>query len=263
MSSANPFDSLTNENFSHSQLNQLRLLEFPNKNSKIIRNRLSDPFVMNNGRQNEPGKYIGKYMILAHGSVMEGFTFLIPKNINIVTLVKVGHNSPADKYVDDSIKKLYKNGDTLFQKNDLGRDLTQAGKNLLEELQRRHPGGGFEFKNHKGGVIANEMFLNFNRDASKEGTVRGIGIKDLLKNSNQIKNIANLYNSSSQYQIKQILLSSLLSMYDEQTIRGRENINKVFIIRACRGFQRKGEWAGHLFAGNTSRRAQSRNEFPS
>ena len=260
MSSANPFAGLTNENFSRNQINQLRLLPYPNKNRKIIRNRLSDPFVMNNGRQNETGRYIGKYMILAHGSVIEPYTFRIPKNINIITLVKVGHNSPSSKYVDDSIKKLYQNGDTLFQNNDLSRKLTQAGKNLLEELQRMHPGAGFEFKNHKGGTIANEMFLSFRRDGNKEGTVRAIGIKDLLKNSNQIKNITNLYNSSSQYQIKQILLSSLMSMYDEQIISNREDINKVFIIRACRGFQRKEEWAGHLFAGNTSRRS---NSFPS
>ena len=29
---------------------------------------------MNNGRQNETGKYIGKYMILVHESVMEAYT---------------------------------------------------------------------------------------------------------------------------------------------------------------------------------------------
>lgn len=260
MSSANPFHGLTNQNFSR---NQLALLELPNKNSKITRNRLTDPFVMNNGTQNETGKYIGKYMILAHGSVIEPFNFRIPNNINIITLVKVGHNSPADKYVDDAIQRIYQNGNTLFQKNDLGRDLTQEGRNLLEELQKRYPGAGFEFKNHKGGTIANEMFLSFRRDGNKEGTVRAIGIKDLLRNSNQIKNITNLYNASSQFQIKQILLSSLMRMYDEQIIRNRQNINKVFIIRACRRFQRKEPWTGHLFAGNTSRRAQSRNDFPS
>jgi hypothetical protein len=45
-------------------------------------------------------------------------------------------------------------------------------------------------------------------------------------------------------------------MYDEHTIRGRENIKKVFIIRACRIFQRP-TWVGHDFAGNTSRRSNA------
>ena len=31
----------------------------------------NDPFVMNNWRQNVSGKYIGKYMILVHESVMK------------------------------------------------------------------------------------------------------------------------------------------------------------------------------------------------
>ena len=260
MSAAIRFAGFTNENFTPNQLNKLRLLEYSEKNSKIKRNKLMDPFEMNNGKQNETGKQIGKYMILAHGSVMEPFNFRIPNNINIITLVRAGYTYRGGKDIDDVIKKFYKKGNTLFQKNDLSKRLTREGENLLIELQRTYPTAGFEFRNHKGGTIANEMFLSFRRDGAKEGTVRAIGIKDLLKNSNQIKNITNLYNSSSQYQIKQILLSSLMSMYDEQIISNREDINKVFIIRACRGFQRKEEWAGHLFAGNTSRRS---NSFPS
>ena len=101
------------------------------------------------------------------------------------------------------------------------------------------------------------MFLSFKRDGSKEGVERAIGIKDLLKNSNKPKNITNLSNVSRESQIKQILLSSLLSMYHEQILRGRENIKKVFIIRACRGFQRKQHWVGHNFAGEISARSNS------
>jgi len=41
---------------------------------------------MNNGRQNETGKYIGKYMILVHESVMEAYTFRIPINNIIIIL---------------------------------------------------------------------------------------------------------------------------------------------------------------------------------
>ena len=257
MSSANPFAGFTNENFNPNQLNQLRLLEYPYKNRIIRRNELNVPVEMNNGRQNETGKYIGKYMILSHGSVMEPYTFRIPKKINIITIVKVGHNCPASKYADKAIEKLYKNGNTLFQNDDLSRELTREGQNLLVELQSMYPSKGFEFRNHKGGTIANEMFLSFRRDGAKEGTERAIGIKDILKNSNQPKNITNLYNGSRKHQIKQILLSSLMSMYDEQTINDKENKTKVFIVNSCRGFQRKDEWVGHLFAGNTSRRSNA------
>lgn len=254
MSSANIFAGIRPQNFNNN--NQLTLLEYPNKNRIIKRNKLHDPFVMNNGKSNGTGKFIGKYMILAHGHILEPYTFRIPKNINFITLVKIGYDTPFDKIIDDSIEKLYKNGNTLFQKNDLGRKLTQEGKSLLEQLQSRFPDKGLEFRNHKGGTIANDMLLSFKRDSSTEGSIRGIGIKDLLKKSNQPKNITNLYNFSKQHQIQQILLSSLLSMYDEHMLRGRENINKVFIISACRSFQAE-KWVGWNFAGEISRRSNS------
>lgn len=246
MSKANPFEGLTNRNFNIN--NSLRLIDFPNKKRVIQRSSLESPFEMNNE------KSIGKYMISAHGSVMEVYTFRIPKNINFITLVKLGFGTPVTGPIIGDIITLYKNGNTLFQRNDTSKRLTREGESLLKDLKKKYPQytHGLDFKNHLGGSIANEMFLSFVRDGSTEGQERWIGIRDILKNNknNQPKNITNLNNSTKRTKIDQILLSSLLNMYENDR-------KKVFIITACRIFQRDERWAGHNWAGEISRRANN------
>lgn len=245
-SKANPFAGLSNKNFNFN--NSLTLLEYPSKNTLIERSSLESPFEMNNEQS------IGKYMICAHGSVMEVYTFKVPRNINFITLVKLGYKCPAQKPIVNYIIKLYKNGNTLFQKDDTSKKLTLEGKSLLENLKLMFPedADAFDFKNHKGGTIANEMFLRFVRDSSTEGRERCIGIRDILKSNknNQPKNITNLNNSTKRTKIDQILLSSLLNMYENDR-------KKVFIINSCRIFQRDERWAGHNWAGEISRRANN------
>jgi hypothetical protein len=237
MSSANikRFTGFLNSN----RLNEIPILECPNKNRFIQKSNSNNTFNMNN--QN------GKYMILAHGSILEGYNFRIPKNINFITLTTVGCNIPTDIRIDRAIQSFYKSGKTLFQNNDLEKNLTEEGLSLLKQLKSLHP--DLDFKNHLGGSIANEMFLNFTRDGSKEGNFRAIGIIDLSKNSNKPKNIANLNNESRRTKINQILLSSLLSMYDEKLIKNSKSIKKIFIIRACRGFQEGQSSTAAKFAG--------------
>jgi hypothetical protein len=259
-SAVDPFGGLSTENFNAraNRNNSLVLLEYQNKNSIIRRSNLEPDFEMNNGNsnRNENQESIGKYIISGHGSIMEAYTFRVPKNINFITLVKLGYGSPISKTVIDFIIKLYKNGNTLFKNNDASRELTLEGKNLLKNLKSLLPeqAEALEFRNHKGGTIANEMFLRFVRDGSTEGQERWIGIRNILKNelTNQPKNIINLYNNRRRTKIDQILLSSLLNMYDD----GRK---KVFIITACRVFQRNEEWVGHRFAGEISARSNKVN----
>jgi hypothetical protein len=235
---------------SSNRLSEIPILECPNKKSYIQKSKSNDTFNMNN--QN------GKYMILAHGSILQGYNFRIPKNINFITLTTVGCNIPTDYRIDREIQSFYKRGKTLFQNNDLEKELTEEGDGFLKQLQLLYP--SLDFKNHLGGSIANEMFLNFTRNGSKEGNFRAIGIIDLSKNSNKPKNIANLNNESRRTKINQILLSSLLTMYDEKLIKNSKGIKKIFIIRACRGFQEGYPSAAANFAGFISNQSPlSRN----
>jgi hypothetical protein len=168
----------------------------------------------------------GKYLLLGHGSLIDGFSFRVPKNINFITLTKVGENCVFNFKFDKEIMDFYKRGFTIFDNNDLSIKLTYDGELLLAKLKEKDP--RIEFKNHLGSTIANEMLLDFNTSGT-----RGIGIVDLQNKTNKIRNIINLSNNKK-IKFKQILLSTLLSMYDDHTTNKRKN--KTFIVCACRSF---------------------------
>ena len=168
----------------------------------------------------------GKYLLLGHGSMFEGFSFRVPKNINFITLTKVGDACVFSRKFDKEIIDFYKKGNHIFVRNDLGKTLTTDGDLLLATLRKNDP--EIEFKNHLGTTIANEMFLDFNTDGKS-----GIGIIDLQNNTNKIRNIINLSNNRK-IKFNQILLSTLLSMYDDHITN--KSKNKTFIICACRNF---------------------------
>ena len=221
---ANPFAGINSREFnSRARKNRnLMLLEFPHKNHLIARSNSVEPFDINS--QN------GKYIISAHGSIMGGYTFKVPEKINFITLSEPGFGIPPDLAMDKAIETIYKKGKSLFSNNDLGEKLTLEGENLLDEFRRKYPSDHLFFKNHLGKSIANDMFLSFNRNGKTEGSLRLIGIKELSsKNSNQLKNITNLYNRSRGYKIDQILLSSLLRMYADFIEEGKK---KIFIVSA-------------------------------
>ena len=168
----------------------------------------------------------GKYLLLGHGSMQEGYSFKVPKTVNFITLTKVNMSCVFNKTFDDEIKLFYKKGFTIFDNNDLSETLSQQGQLLEHTLKKMEP--KIEFKNHLGNSIANEMFLDFNTSGT-----RGIGIVDLKNKSNKIKNIINLSNNRK-FKFKQILLSTLLSMYDDHTTNNSKH--KTFILCACRNF---------------------------
>jgi hypothetical protein len=142
-----------------------------------------------------------------------------------------------DYSIDKEIQDFYKAGNTLFQNNDLSDKLTENGEKLMHKLNSKYRNEVYHFKNHLEDSIANEMFLDFSRTGTTEGSVRSIGMVDLLEKKNySIKNVINLSNNKK-YTIKQILLSTLLSMYSDNITN--KSIKKTFIICACRGFSGK------------------------
>jgi hypothetical protein len=186
-------------------------------------------------------KQDGKYLLLGHGTMLEGFSFEVPKNINFITLTKVGHTYVFNSNFDKEIIDFYKEGFTIFNNNDLDETLSHDGELLLARL--REIDENIVFKNHLGSSPANEMFLNFNT----EGT-RGIGIVDLQNKTNKIRNIVNLSNNRK-FKFNQILLSTLLYMYDDHTTN--KSKHKTFILCACRNFSGNNP-AGRLFARTLS-----------
>jgi hypothetical protein len=198
-------------------------------------NKIENPVKMNMTEN-------GKYLLLAHGRTIEPYNFKVPKNINFITITKVSSNCMLDYSIDKEIQDFYKAGHTIFQNNDLSVNLTENGEKLMQKLNQRYDREVYYFKNHLQNTTANEMFLDFNRDSRTEGSVKSIGIIDLLGKNDSIKNVIDLYisknkntnNKNKKYKIKQILLSTLLSMYSDNIIN--KNKKKTFIICACRGF---------------------------
>jgi hypothetical protein len=173
----------------------------------------------------------GKYILFAHGNVQAGFSFRIPKNINIITLTRADDNCAINPNMDKMILDFYKSGLTIFENNDLGKRLTEDGERLLLTMKRTFS-PSIDFKNHLGNEIANEMFLSFSSNG--EGQHKSIGILDLgdpKSNLKNMKNVINLSNFNRSLKINQILLSSLLTMYSLKTSK-----KKTFIICACRAF---------------------------
>ena len=187
----------------------------------------------------------GKYLLLAHGRTEEPYNFKVPKNINFITITKVSSNCRVNYSFDKEIQDFYKTGKTLFQNNDLSKKLTKDGELLMAKLNSLFRGEEiYYFKNHLEDSIANEMFLDFSRTGTTEGSVRSIGMVDLLKNKNfNIKNVINLSNNKKQT-IRQILLSTLLSMYSDNIIN--KSKRKTFIVCACRGFSGKNNTSKYL-----------------
>jgi hypothetical protein len=205
------------------------LREMPTNHKKLLTeyNRIPTqiPFQMNQTRN-------GKYILFAHGNTQAGYSFKIPKNINFITLTRVNYTCDINPMMDQLLLDFYRRGKTIFENNDLGKELTEAGTQLLKYIQQ-HFSETIDFKNHLGNEIANEMFLSFS--SSGEGQQKSLGILDLENKSSSIKNMKNvisLYSNSKNRKINQILLSSLLTMYDNQSSK----IKKTFIICACRGF---------------------------
>jgi hypothetical protein len=173
----------------------------------------------------------GKYILFAHGDVYAGFSFRIPRNINIITLTRADDICAINRDINRMIFDFYKSGLTIFENNDLGKRLTEDGERLLLTMKRIFS-PSIDFKNHLGNEIANEMFLSFS--SNSEGQHKSIGILDLgnpKSNLKNMKNVINLSNLNRSLKINQILLSSLLTMYSLKTSK-----KKTFIIGACRGF---------------------------
>jgi len=183
-----------------------------------------------------------KYILRAHGTILEGFTFRVPTNINYITITELGEKCSIDELLDKEIIEFYKRGFTIFKNNDLDETISDEGKYLQTQLKKldRH----IEFKNHLGDSIANEMFLDF----VTGGLVRGTGILNLNNRGNfsnrrkLYKNLFDLYSNNQEGLIKTMLLSHVLTMYDLFTFT-KNNINKrnpnqklTFILMACRGF---------------------------
>lgn len=187
----------------------------------------------------------GKYLLLAHGRTEEPYNFIVPKNINFITITKVSSNCKLNYSFDKEIKDFYKAGNTIFQNNDLNENLTENGEKLMAKLNSLFPGKEiYYFKNHLEDSIANEMFLDFSRTGTTEGSARSIGMVDLLENKNfNIKNVINLSNNKK-YTVKQILLSTLLSMYSDNI--NNKSKKKTFIVCACRGFSGKNNTSKYL-----------------
>lgn len=162
------------------------------------------------------------------------------KNINFITITKVSSNCRVNYSFDKEIQDFYKTGKTLFKNNDLSNELTDDGELLMVKLNSLFQGEEiYYFKNHLENSIANEMFLDFSRTGTTEGSVRSIGMVDLLEKKNfSIKNVINLSNNKK-YTIKQILLSTLLSMYSDNININNKSKKKTFIVCACRGFSGK------------------------
>lgn len=79
-------------------------------------------------------KQDGKYLLLGHGTMLEGFYFEVPTNINFITLTKVGHTCVFNSKFDKEIINFYKKGSTIFNNNDLGETLSPDGELLLATL---------------------------------------------------------------------------------------------------------------------------------
>lgn len=183
-----------------------------------------------------------KYILRAHGVMLQGYTFRVPKNINFITITELGQECSIDELLDKEIIEFYKSGNTIFKNNDLSETISEQGELLQAKLRQldRH----IQFKNHLGNSIANEMLLDF----VTGGMVRGTGILNLNNSVNfsnrrkLYKNLFDLYHENQIGLIKKMLLSNILTMYDLFTFNNnnieRNNSNKklTFILMACRGF---------------------------
>ena len=209
-------------------MSNLREINLRNAIKEIkYNNKSKNPIQMNMSEN-------GKYLVLAHGRTEEPYNFRVPKNINFITITKVSSNCMLDYSIDQEIQAFYKSGYTIFENNDLSEKLTENGRILMNKLNSIYGKEIYHFKNHLQDSIANEMFLDFDRTSTTEGSVRSIGMIDLINKKNySIKNVINLSNNNK-YILKQILLSTLLSMYSDNITN--KSKNKTFIICACRGF---------------------------
>jgi hypothetical protein len=191
-----------------------------------------------------PVKKKAKYILRAHGSMLDGFTFRIPTNINFITITELGEKCSIDGLIDKEIIEFYNKGNTIFENNDLSNKISEQGILLQDRLRIRDR--HIEFKNHLGDSIANDMYLDF----TTGGQVRGTGILDLnntktINFSNRrklYKNLFDLYSNNQQGLINSMLLSNILTMYDLFTFTNnnikQRNPNKhlTFLLMACRVF---------------------------
>lgn len=198
--------------------------------------RSNQYFQLNNKQSSNPinSDNINKYLVLAHGAIVTGNTFIVPNNINFITLTGTNEAIAMHSHIDEQIQAFYNRGYFIFDNNDLSPNISENGERLLSYLKQRID-PRIRFKNHLSTSIANEMILNFTKTGSTEGQETGIGIIELPTHiSQQGKNKKNLYNmrNDSKFIIKKILLSELLSMFhDKYKATGRKF---TFIIRACR-----------------------------
>lgn len=240
------------------------LLRQIREKNKLTRQYLTYHKISNN--PNDPPDHVtdpinmrpnGKYLLLSHGRLMTGFSFRVPKNINFITLTRFSICTLHPKF-DNEINDFYKAGHTIFENNDLSKKLTESGKLLQEKLKVKEP--NIHFKNHLGETIANEMLLAF----TSKGAGLHSGIVELNRGgTKKIKNVYNLYNSytvndkgrlgarfKQRAKLNQILLSTLLSMYDDNITN--QNKKLTFILVACRSFSNNNSEREKSFARNVS-----------
>ena len=212
-----------------------------------------------------------KYILRAHGVMLQGLTFEVPTNINFITITKLGEGCSVDELLDREIIEFYKAGHTIFENNDLSETISSQGEFLQSQLRRMYE--NIEFKNHLGDSVANEMFLDF----VTGGLVRGTGILNLNNSVNYsnrrglYKNLFNLYSTNQKGLIKNMLLSNVLTMYDHFTF-DNNNINRnnatkklTFILMACRNFRNNKNRNGVGLARRVSGKSENKpsNNTPS
>jgi hypothetical protein len=183
-----------------------------------------------------------KYILRAHGVILQGYTFRVPKNINFITITELGEKCSINALLDKEIIEFYKRKNTIFENNDLSETISEQGEFLQAKLRQLDI--HIKFKNHLGNSIANEMLLDF----VAGGMVRGTGILNLNNRVNfsnrrkLYKNLFDLYNNNQKGLIKKMLLSNILTMYDLFTFnnnnieRNNPDTKLTFILMACRGF---------------------------
>lgn len=213
-----------------------------------------------------------KYILRAHGVMLQGFTFTVPTNINFITITKLGEGCSIDELLDKEIIEFYKAGYTIFENNDLSEKISSQGEILQNRLKGMFE--HIEFKNHLGDSVANEMVLDF----VTGGLVRGTGILNLNNLNKSVnfsnrrklyKNLFDLYSTNQKGLIQRMLLSNVLTMYDHFTFDNnninRNNGNKklTFILMGCRNFMNNNNTNGvHLarqVSGKVGNRPSVRN----
>lgn len=143
----------------------------------------------------------------------------IPDDRYVITVTVPGDSTPFDARVDETIRYLYEEGNTLFNGSDTTNTLTEKGKDLEDYLNREMGtyGSMYKFKNHLPKSKMNNIVIDFNLEGNCNEISCSIDCFD--------KNKREWYNLSCRpYQTH-------TTLYDLLKDQGKG----IYIIQVCRG----------------------------